>query len=151
MRKIISLVLLGWLVLGCQNQNENKRGQIDILNIAIDSTLNIDPALKSKGYWIDFSKVQYFNRNSIEGFLSQRPNFKEVNGDSLFKCDSTWIRFGFLENLLISFKRIEERGDTIILNIDKYKATDGSNGIELLIIKEGNKNKVIKTRITWIS
>jgi hypothetical protein len=119
--------------------------------MTIDSTLTQDPGLNTDNYWIDFSDVNYFSRLAIKDFIRLQTNFTEIDSDSLFKNDSTWIKYGFLQNMLIKFKNVELKGDSIIIEFDKIKATDGSNGIQTVLKKVDNHYKVVCSKITWIS
>ena len=119
--------------------------------MAVDSALSKDIVLNTNDYWIDFSNVTYFDKSVTKEFLMKNVNFHEINADSLLKSDSTWIQYGFLDQMLIKFKNIEINNDSIIINLDKIKATDGSNGIEIIFKNIGGKIKVVSTEITWIS
>ena len=151
MRYIFTVIILGLLFYGCYTDKNTSCDQTLIINLAVDSALKLDPGLNTNDYWIDFSKVQYFTRPAINDFLKEKKNFTEINGDSLIKNDSTWNQYGFLQQMLIKFKTVEIKGDLIIINLDKIKASDGSNGIEVIIKKTGNNYKVNSSRITWIS
>jgi hypothetical protein len=119
--------------------------------MAVDSALSKDIGLNANDYWIDFSNVTYFNKFEKKEFLIKNLNFHEINADSLLKSDSTWIQYGFLNRMLIKFKNIEINKDSIIINLDKIKATDGSNGIEIIFKNIGGKIKLVSTKMTWIS
>jgi hypothetical protein len=159
MRYLIRLIL-GLIILGCQPQrsgnNENtiitqKQEQTLIIKFSIDSALKLDSALNTIDYWIDFSKVPYIKRPAIIDFLKSRKNFTEINVDSLLKNDLTWIQEGYLKKMVLDFKKVEFKGDSIIINLDKIKAKDGSNGVEVIILKNQNDYKVISSEMTWIS
>lgn len=151
MRYIICVLTLFLIIFGCKTKSTSTIGQSLIIQMSIDSALKLDSGLNSKEYWIDFSKVQYFDKSSINDFLRYRANFIEINGDSLIRNDSTWKQYGFLQKMLIRFRSIESKGDSIIINLDKIKASDGSNGIEVIIKKIDNDFKVVSSKITWIS
>lgn len=151
MRNLISILTLGILITSCQSNKINTQDQTLILKMTIDSTLTQDPGINTDNYWIDFSNVDYFSRLAIKDFIRLQTNFTEIDSDSLFKNDSTWIKYGFLQNMLIKFKNVELKGDSIIIEFDKIKATDGSNGIQTVLKKVDNHYKVVGSKITWIS
>lgn len=151
MRNLISILTLGILITSCQSNKINTQDQTLILKMTIDSTLIQDPGLNTDNYWIDFSNVNYFSRLAIKDFIRLQTNFTEIDSDTLFKNDSTWIKNGFLQNMLIKFKNVELKGDSIIIEFDKIKATDGSNGIQTVLKKVDNHYKVVGSKITWIS
>ena len=53
--------------------------------------------------------------------------------------------------MLIVFKEIEIKGNSLIIEIDKIKATDGSVGFQIIMEKIDGHYKVISSKITWIS
>jgi hypothetical protein len=159
MRYLIILVL-GCVFFGCQTQRSGNQEQAVItqqqeqtliIKISVDSALKSDSVLNTGDYWIDFSKVPYFKRPAISDFLKLRKNFTEINADSLLKNDLTWTREGYLKKMVLEFKKIDFKGDSIIVDLDKIKAIDGSNGIEIIILKNKNDYIVISSKITWIS
>jgi hypothetical protein len=147
----IYLLLLLICTFGCSTPKISDHQKYLIIEMAVDSALSKDIGLNTHDYWIDFSNVTYFDNFVFKEFLMKNVNFHEINGDSLLKNDSTWIQYGFLNQMLIKFKNIEVNNDSIIINLDKIKATDGSKGIEIVLKNIGSKIKVISTKITWIS
>lgn len=122
-----------------------------IIDLTIDSALKLDPGLNTKEYWIDFSKISFFSKESKKAFLWQHKQFTEVNTDSLFSTDPTWQKYGYLEKLAIIFRKVKKKGDIIIIELDKIVAMEGGNGIELRLQKKNGKFVVISSKITWIS
>jgi hypothetical protein len=139
------------MVLGCNFQKITTEEQTSIITMTMDSVLPKDSGLNTRDYWIDFSKVKTFERLAINNFLKSHSNFTEVNSDSLLKNDSTWIQYGFLQRMLIKFKKLDLKGDSLIIDLDKIRATDGSNGLQIIIKKENDHYKVISSKMTWIS
>lgn len=151
MRHIFSLLIFGFVFLNCQSQKITNQEQTLIIKMVIDSVLTKDSGLNTNEYWIDFSKTNYFDKQAINDFIKSNANFAQINSDSLFKNDSTWIQYGFLQKMLISLKKAKLKGDSLIIDLEKIKATDGSNGIQIIIKKENNQYKVISSKMTWIS
>jgi hypothetical protein len=151
MRTKIYILLLLICPFGCSTPKISDNQKYLIIEMAVDSALSKDIVLNTNDYWIDFSNVTYFDKSVTKEFLMKNVNFHEINADSLLKSDSTWIQYGFLDQMLIKFKNIEINNDSIIINLDKIKATDGSNGIEIIFKNIGGKIKVVSTEITWIS
>lgn len=151
MRQIISILIIGLFLISCQSKRIISHEQTLIIGLTIDSALIQDSGLNTNNYWIDFSKTDIFERQAINDFLKQRINFVEINSDSLLKSDSIWIQYGFLQKMLIKFKKVVIKGDSLIIDLDKIKATDGSNGIQIILKKENNQYKVKSSRMTWIS
>jgi hypothetical protein len=143
-------MLSGFLILGCQSHNIKIKEHSFIIQMTIDSALKRDSGLNTKDFWIDFSRVQYFDEYAINDFLKQHSNFTEINGDSLLKTDSTWVRFEYLTRMLIIFKKVEIKGDSIIISLDKIKSSDGADGIEIIIKKTIKDFKVVRSNIKWI-
>jgi len=151
MRYIIWLLIFGFVITGCQNKKIITQEKTLIIQAIIDSTLRIDSGLNTKDYWIDFSATNFFDSRSINDYIKQNTNCSEINSDSLLKNDSTWIKYGFLQKILIEIKNVESKGDSITIDIDKIKATDGSNGLQIILKKMNGHYKVISSKMTWIS
>jgi hypothetical protein len=151
MRQIRGILIIGLFLLSCQSKRITSQEQALIIGLAIDSALLQDSGLNTKNYWIDFSKTDVFERQAINTFLKQRVNFVEINSDSLIKNDPTWIKFGFLEKMLIKFKKVDKQGNLLIIDLGKIKAIDGSNGTQIILKKNNNRYKVISSKMTWIS
>ena len=151
MRNIIVTLTLGILIISCQSRKINIQEQTQILRMTIDSALTQDPGLNTSNYWIDFSNVDYFNKQAIRDLITLKPNFSEINSDSLLKNDSTWIKYEFLQNMLIKFKNLELKGDSMIIDLDKISSSDGSNGIQIILKKVDKHYKVVSSKIIWIS
>jgi len=129
----------------------NGQEQTDIIKAIIDSTLKRNSGINTEHYWIDFSKIDYFDFQSIEEFLIRNPNFVKVDSDSLLANDLTWKEYGFLQKTLIIFEEVEMFKDLIKIKVSKTKATDGSNGVEIIMKKRNQKYEIISSKITWIS
>ncbi|MFZ4400253.1 MAG: hypothetical protein ACOYO1_09480 [Bacteroidales bacterium] len=151
MRLIICSLILVFVLLSCHSKRITIQKQTSIISLTIDSALDIDSELNTYDKWIDFSKVDFFERQVINDFLNQRAKFIEINSDSLLKNDSTWIQYGFLQKILIKFKKIELKRDSFIIDLDKIKATDGSNGFQIILKKQKKHYKVVSSKMTWIS
>ncbi len=151
MKHLLFILTFIFLSLGCNSHGELKSEKAIVIQLAIDASLKLDSGLNTDEFWIDFSKTNYFDKTAVNEFLKANRNFKRVNGDSLLYSDSTWTRYGYLNKMLINFRKVEIKGDSIIIELDKIKASDGSNGIEVIIKKESNKLKVLSSKITWIS
>ena len=158
--RYLKTLILGCVFLGCQTQRSGNQEQTVItqqqeqtliINFSVDSALKSDSVMNTGDFWIDFSEVPYFKRPAIIDFLKLKKNFIEINADSLLKNDLTWTREGYLKKMVLDFKKIEIKGDSIIINLDKIKATDGSNGVEIIILKNQTDYKVISSKMTWIS
>jgi len=119
--------------------------------MTIDSALTKDSGLNTHDYWIDFSKANYFDKQAINDFIKSNANFSQINSDSLLKNDSTWIQYGFLQKMLINFKKVDLKADTLIIDLDKIKATDGSNGIQIILKRQKEHYIIVSTKMTWIS
>lgn len=129
MRHFIYILIIGIVVVSCQSKTITTQEQTRIITLTIDSALTQDSGLNTNDYWIDYSKGDFFERQSIEHFLKLRTNFNEINSDSLLLNDSTWIQYGYLEKMLIRITKVEFKGDSLIIDLETIKATDGSNGI----------------------
>jgi hypothetical protein len=151
MQQIICILILGLVLLSCQSKRIITQEQTSIISMTIDSVLVKDLGLNTYDKWIDFSEVNFFERQAINDFLKQRAKFIEINSDLLLKSDSTWIQCGFLQKVLIRFKKIELKGDSLIIDLDKIKATDGSNGFQIILKKQKKHYKVVSAKMTWIS
>ena len=151
MRKIINILIIILVVISCESKKITTYEQALIIGLTIDSALIHDSGLNTNDYWIDFSETDYFEKQAIDDFLKQRQNFIEINSDSLIKNDTNWIQYGFLHNMLIKFRQVDIQGNSLIINLDKIKATDGSNGIQIIMKKENSQYKVISSKMTWIS
>jgi len=130
---------------------KNGQEQTDIIKAIIDSTLKMDSGLNTKDYWIDFSKINYFDSQSIEEFLAQHTKFTKINSDSLLANDPIWKEYGYLQKMLIIFRKVETDKNLIKIEIEKIIATDGANGVEIIMKKEGRNYRIISSKITWIS
>ena len=151
MRQIICILILGLVLLSCQSKRITTQEQTSIISLTIDSALVKDSGLNTYDKWIDFSKANFFERRAINDFIKKRAKFIEINSDSLLKNDSTWIQYGFLQKILIKFKKVDTQGDSLIIDLDKIKATDGSYGIQIILKKKDKQYKVISSNMTWIS
>lgn len=151
MRKMINIVIFGLVLTACQSERNSLQEQTSIINLSVNSALNIDSGLNTDKFWIDFSDADFFERQAINDFLKFRTNFKEIHSDSLLKNDSNWIQYGFLQQMLIKFRKVECKRDSLIIDLDKIKATDGSNGIQIIFKKDKSRYKVISSKMTWIS
>ena len=123
-----------------------------LIQICVDSTLQLDNALNTEKYLIDFGHANTFDRKSIDSFLRANPSAIETNLDSLFRHDTTWTKYQFFINPVIRFDKIVRQKDGMILiNTSKTKASDGAIGTEI-ILKEYKENyKCWKSEIKWIS
>ena len=119
MRTKIYILLLLICPFGCSTPKISDNQKYLIIEMAVDSALSKDIVLNTNDYWIDFSNVTYFDKSVTKEFLMKNENFHEINSDSLLKSDSTWIQYGFLDQMLIKFKNIEINNDSIIINLDK--------------------------------
>jgi sporulation protein YlmC with PRC-barrel domain len=151
MRQLIYIFIFGIVVIACQSQKITTQEQTSIIRMTIDSALTKDIGLNTNDYWIDFSKVKQFERHAINDFFNLRANFIKINSDSLLKNDSTWLQYGFLQKMLINFKKVQKKGDSLIIDLEKIKATDGSNGMQFFFKKENKRYKLVSSKITWIS
>jgi hypothetical protein len=151
MRQIICILIIGLVLLSCQSEMITSNEQVSINNLVIDSALLVDSGLKTNDYWIDFSNTSHFESQAIKKFLKQRAHFVQINSDSLFKNDSTWIQYGFLQKMLIKFIKVDLRGDSLIIDLEKIKATDGSNRLQIILKKENNQYNVMSSKMTRIS
>ncbi|MEI7526659.1 MAG: hypothetical protein WCJ95_20090 [Mariniphaga sp.] len=151
MQHTIYILIIGLVLISCKSEKITTNEQVSIINSVIDSALLFDSALNTRDYWIDFSNTGQFESQAIKDFLKQRVNFVQINADSLLKNDSTWIQYGFLKKMLINFRKVDLRGDSLIIDLDKIKATDGSNGLQIILKKENNHYKVMSSKMTWIS
>ena len=151
MRQLIYIFIFGIVIIACQSQKITTQEQTSINRMTIDSALTKDIGLNTNDYWIDFSKVKQFERHAINDFFNLRANFIKINSDSLLKNDSTWLQYGFLQKMLINFKKIQKKGDSLIIDLEKIKATDGSNGMQFIFKKENKRYKLVSSKITWIS
>ena len=150
-KQVYLIILIILLSFGCQSKKLNFNENKEVLIKVIDSALKLDSGLNTPNYWIDFSRVQYFKETTIDDFLQQRRNFTRINADSLFQNDSTWLNYEYLDKLLITIKSVNEKGDLIIITLDKILSSDGSNGIEIILKKSKNNFVLISSRIIWIS
>ena len=148
----IFIVLTIILFISCNLGKPTNQEMTSIIKLSVDS-INVkfrDPF--SKKILIDFSKVKSIDKSSINDFLKSKTNYTLINSDSLLRIDSIWTKYGYLENYLLRFEDLSFKNDSIILNIDKIKATDGSRGIEIKIIKNSkNEYKIVSCKTTWIS
>lgn len=119
--------------------------------MVVNTALTSDSGIRSRKYWIDFSKVQYFDHSAIQDFLTSRSNFAQINSDSLLRHDTTWARYGFLEKMLIRFSKAEIKGDSLIIELDIIKATDGSLGLRFVFKKSDDAYAMVGSEVTWVS
>lgn len=151
MKYILLILSLIFLSIGCNSQEASESDKAAILQVAIDASLKLDRGLNTEDFYIDFSHTNYFDDAAINQFLKSNSNFKRVNGDSLLEADSTWIEYGYLNKMLISINNVEMKEDSMIIELGKVKAMDGSNGIEIILEKDNGIWKVVSSKITWIS
>ncbi len=150
-KALFALLFLSGTLCSCQNIKSTPDEQLFIIKLTLDSALKQDPGINTRNFWIDFSKVKYFDHETVIKFLQDNQSFTKINADSLLKNDSVWTQYGYLKQTLIIIKKVEVKGDSIIIELDKIIATDGSEGIEVVLKKEGNTYKVVSSKITWIS
>jgi len=151
MRYLIWSLLTGLMLLGCSSKVTEKQKKLWIIKLTVDSVLKLDSGLNTPNYWIAFSKVHFFDKTDIHEYLKSHPNFTQINSDSLIKNDSIWTKSGSLRKVLIEFKRVEIKGDSIIIDLDKIRAIEGATGIEIILKEDKNGYKVVSSKITWIS
>lgn len=126
--------------------------ELALIQTCVDSTLELDSALNTTKYSIDFSLVTTLNRETIDSFLKANPVVAETNLDSLFKHDIKWIKHQYFDNPVIRFEKIiYQKNGTILINTSKTKASDGSIGVEIILKQDGQKYTCLKSTITWIS
>ena len=134
-----------------QKLNGQKFG-LEFIELCIDSTLRIDPGTSVHIFYVDFSKVNSIDSNAIHTYLVLHKSIRTANLDSLFKNDSMWTKYGYFNIPVIRFEKITTKGaDSIIVETSKHKASDGSNGVEIILIRSGNGFKCLSSGMTWIS
>ena len=142
----------GVLALSCQPQIAEKANyNAEFIARCIDSTLHLDPGTSTKTYLVDFGKVRGFSETSIRQFFTTHPNASQTNLDSMLNNDTLWRKEGYFVKCIIKFQRIEFRNDSIIVKTSKMRATDGSNGAEIIFKKSGSSYIFLYSGITWIS
>jgi hypothetical protein len=119
--------------------------------MCIDSTLHLDPGTSTQTYFVDFGNAKDLPDSCIQKFLATHSNAHAANLDSLERKDTTWTKYGFFQNAVVKFNRIEQHNDSIIVNTSKIKAADGSNGTEMIFKKRGSSYICLYSGITWIS
>jgi len=125
---------------------------LNLIQVCVDSTLQLDRELNTGKYLVDFSMVKGLNRKGINSFLQHNGNASEANLDSLILHDSTWVRYQFFQNPVIRFDKIQVQPDgTILINMSKTKASDGAIGTEMILQRQGENVKCILNRISRIS
>lgn len=142
----------------CQEgkQNEISNGfdiaELCLIKTCIDSTLRLESGLNTGKYSIDFTLVKTLHRQTIDSFLRANPSVTETNLDSLMEHDSTWTKYQYFDNPVIRFEKIiYQRDGTVLINTSKKKASDGSHGTEIILKRDGQIYKCLKSEITWIS
>jgi hypothetical protein len=149
MKKTIYFLIIYFGVFSCQSIISTENEKALIIHKSVKSTLKIHQELNSKEYLIDFSKVKYFDRQSINEFLKSNSNFTEIR-DSIASNNLKYNKDGYLPKSIIKLIKVEIRGDSIIINIDKIQAIDGACGIEI-IFKRTKKIEIVSSKIIWIS
>ena len=138
-----------FLIFSCQ-LIAPKDEKLIIIEESVKSALEIEDVLNLDKFNIDFSKVKYFDRKSIDEFLKDNTKFTEIN-DSIAKSELELNKDGFLPKTFIQFEEMEIHGDTIIINMGKYEAIDGACGIKVIFAKKNSKVKLVSSKETWVS
>lgn len=149
MKHVFYFLILILVFSGCNTQTMQSQNQAEIIEMVVNSALGNNTELRNQDFWIDFSNCKLISRSAINDFLKSRPNFLEIDSDSLLKNDPTWNSDGYLRNTLLYLKSVEIKGEYLIINLDVVKATDGSNGLEV-ILKKKKKYSLISTKIESI-
>ena len=147
--KIFSILVITFCFSNCKTAVYKSSNMDEVVQIAVDSSIN---GKNFKGYfYIDFVNASIFDAAIKQKFLTKNKNFTQINSDSLLAKDSIWLKYGILDKLLIRFKNVEMKNDTLIINVDNIKATDGSFGTKVRFIRDDTKYKFFDFRRTWIS
>lgn|GEM_PF-1903949 len=152
----ISTVLLVFCSCGQETGNStyvnSEKVALNLIQLCVDSTLQLDHGLNTGQYLVDFSIIKELNRRGIDSFLRLNANASEANLDSLILHDTTWVKYQFFQNPVIRFDKIQVQPDgTILIKTSKTKASDGAIGTEMILQRRGNNFKCVINRISWIS
>jgi hypothetical protein len=157
--KRVVLLLIGVLLLSECNQKREKQLLNPVSGITpkliqtcIDSTLALDSGLNGSEYLLDIHALEPIDKQIKSKFLKVNPSIRLVKIDSLMNTDSTWIKYEFFQNPVISIDKVEFRTDgTILIETSKVKASDGAIGTEILLKQQGGNYKCLKSIITSVS
>ena len=160
MSKSIFLAVSALIILNSCSEKPNDLTYINselvaanLIQICIDSTLQLDDGLNSDTYSVDFSKAKDLNSDGVRRFLLTHPSTAQTNLDSLFQHIPKKNKYNFFfKQPIIRFEKIEKQNNgTILINTSKIRAAEGAIGTRIILKKHGNKFKCMLSEITWIS
>ena len=149
---LLAFISIALVAFSCKPQiTDNSNYNAEFIAMCIDSTLHLDRGTSTQTYFVDFGKVKVLPDSSIQQFLATHSYAHAANLDSLEHNDTNWLKYGFFQNAVVKFDRIECHADSIIVNTSKIKAADGSNGTEMIFKRRGSSYICLYSGITWIS
>lgn len=148
MRKIVLFVLSGLILASCRFLLFSDKDQVVIMETAFNSAMKQDSGLNTPCNWIDLSVRRHFSKAAISDFLKANKNVAIINSDSLFNNDSTWIRYGYLPQMLLKINRVYFFPHSVSISLEKILATDGSAGIEIILKRNKSGFQVVRSGIT---
>ena len=135
-----------------QNYSNSEKISFNLVQLCIDSTLQLDQGLNTTKYLVDFTKVSQLNHQGVNKFFELNRMATTTNLDSMVLHDSTWINYQYFQNAVIRIEKItEQKNGTLLIITSKNKASDGSIGTEIILQKQGEVFKCLSCKITWIS
>jgi hypothetical protein len=124
----------------------------NLIQICVDSTLQLDSGLNSVKYLVDFKLVKNLNSGGVKQFMLTRSEASETNLDSLLIIARRFSKYSFgLPAAVIRFEKITVRADGLLLvEMSKTRSAEGFISAELLLKPNGLSFKCISSEITRI-
>ncbi|PKP01538.1 MAG: hypothetical protein CVU11_14955 [Bacteroidetes bacterium HGW-Bacteroidetes-6] len=143
--KHLYFVVLSLMTASSCAQPDNLHYQI--LQMCIDTAAN-----KNEPYFVDFSDATFWTNEEKDSLFQENPLFEPGNTDSIMKYDKQWIEYEVLSKKIIFFRGVTNPvPGRFIITLDHLWSSDGSHGLEIIIIIKDGKPEFEKVDITWIS
>ncbi len=119
----------------------------EILQMCIDIAAN-----KHESYFVDFSDVTFWTNEEKDSLFQENPLLEPGNTDSIMKNDKQWIEYEVFPKKIIYFSGVSNPSPgKFIITLDYLWSSDGSHGLEIIIVIKDGIPEFEKVDITWIS
>jgi len=140
-------ILLIPVVIAAPSFAQPDNAHYEILQMCIDTAAN-----KHEPYFVDFSDVTFWTNEEKDSLFQENPLLEPGNTDSIMKNDKQWIEYEVFPKKIIYFSGVSNPSPgKFIITLDYLWSSDGSHGLEIIIVIKDGIPEFEKVDITWIS
>ncbi|NDC40799.1 MAG: hypothetical protein EBZ77_04480 [Chitinophagia bacterium] len=120
------------------------------ISLCDSAALSLDVGTSTTQHGVDFrSTTTLLGDSLIQQWASRHNEVRLCHFDPEHNTD--WQLRGYLPQAVLCWKSIKVQHDSVVVSISKMRATEASNGSEIILMRRAGNWYCIWAEITWIS